>query len=77
MVQQVKLAIEVVLLANTAAASATLPSDQGKSGENAQKIAASGGGGGNPGGGGGGGNLTLPPAPPATAQLRGQIGLPS
>lgn len=77
-VQQVKLALEVVLLANTGGASGQLPSDQGKSGENAQKTAASGGGGGgNPGGGGGGGGLTLPPAPPATAQLRGQIGLPS
>jgi hypothetical protein len=77
-VQQVKLALEVVLLANTGGATAGLPSDQGQSGVNAQKTAASGGGGGNPGGGGGGGgNLTLPPAPPASAQLRGQMGLPS
>lgn len=78
-VQQVKLGIEVVLLANTGGATAGLPSDQGKSGENAAKtaISAGGGGGGNPGGGGGGGNLTLPPAPPATAQLRAQVGLPT
>lgn len=76
-VQQVKLALEVALLASTGGMSAQLPSDQGQSGQNAQEVAMS------TGQAPGGGLMAPGAAPPAGGggapgvnQLRAQMGIP-
>lgn len=86
LIQEIKMAIEVALMAQTAGQSSTLPTDQGRSGENAQGAAAGMGGGTGPTFGGtpqpagmasgpSGGAIALPGLPGAIAQLRGQMGL--
>lgn len=84
LIQQIKMAIEIALLAQTAGQSQALPTDQGRTGENAQGAAAAASGGGTgPGGitpatiatGPSGGAIPLPGLPGAVAQLRAQVGL--